>query len=851
MQPDIHRISGRPGARGLGAAVVLAAILALLLSTTTAFATPTVIGVSPVSGGVGTPLTVTGTLFESGNATSLRFVGAANPFPGIIVPTTFVSAGSVTLLAPSGLVGAQTITVITAVGGESSTTTTFTYTSGGAGTPVISSFTPTSGSTSGGTAVTVYGSNFTGAFSVAVGGTAVAFSPVGDTQLSIPSTPAHVAGSFPITVQNSAGVGTSSQLFTYTSGASSIPVISFLSPTTGPTTGGNSVIISGSGLVGATAVQFGSGLFGTIIAPALFEGGTMTVTAPAHAAGSVYVQVTNGFGTSVQSAGSLYTYGTSGTGIPVISTMSPTSGPITGGTQVTLTGSNLNAVTSVSFGGFPATGLIHTSDASLTVTAPAHAAGQVVVTATSVYGTGTAVSYYTYGGSGTGVGPTVYSFSPNVVPISGGTITFSGVGFSTVTSVSFGGTFASVIPSTDNSFTAFAPAHAAGPVAVTVTNASGTTTAPDVLVYGNRYGPVINTINPTTGPTTGLNTVTLFGSGFTGATMVTFGGTVAGSVNVIGDSQLTTTAPAHAAGGVNITVTAPLAGQPGVMGTGVSTTQYTYTGSSGAVSITSISPATGPTAGGTSVTITGSGFGSSGQSQVVYFGSAAGTITSINDSTIVVTTPAGTGSVQVIVYAPSGNATSPTNFTYGSTLPVITSVTPSSGPTGTNITITGTGFTGATSVTFDGVAGTGMSVSGDTVIYVTAPTHAPGAASLIVTGPNGSSTTSSAGTFTFTGGTLTYTLNFRWSLIVWTGRDGISAISALKGQISGATGLNDISSQVTAIFRWNGGLQKWEAYFPGTESTPGANDFTTLTKNGAYWIAISSSGSVTWTTVQG
>ncbi len=62
---------------------------------------------------------------------------------------------------------------------------------------------------------------------------------------------------------------------------------------------------------------------------------------------------------------------------------------------------------------------------------------------------------------------------------------------------------------------------------------------------------------------------------------------------------------------------------------------------------------------------------------------------------------------------------------------------------------------------------------------------------------------------------------------------------------------NNIFSSVTAMFRWNGGQQKWEAYFPGSEGVPGANDFSTLSKGQAYWIATSTSGSIVWTVAQG
>lgn len=97
--------------------------------------------------------------------------------------------------------------------------------------------------------------------------------------------------------------------------------------------------------------------------------------------------------------------------------------------------------------------------------------------------------------------------------------------------------------------------------------------------------------------------------------------------------------------------------------------------------------------------------------------------------------------------------------------------------------------------------------------------------------------------------TMSYTLNFRWSLITWAGADGISVTDALKGTGTGGQnpGGNDISSSVTAIYGWNAAAQQWLAYFPSGVNVPGANDLTSLNTGQAYWIAITGPSSVTWT----
>ena len=228
------------------------------------------------------------------------------------------------------------------------------------------------------------------------------------------------------------------------------------------------------------------------------------------------------------------------------------------------------------------------------------------------------------------------------------------------------------------------------------------------------------------------------------------------------------------------------------------------------------------------------------------------TATIVNSATQITTTsPAHVaGTVDVLVTTPGGTSpnTSADNFTYGSG-PNITLLSPSQGPTGggTAVTITGTGFTGATSVTFDGVAGTSMVVVSDTSITVVSPAHSNDVVRVAVTTPIGTSADVAADDFTYgTGATTTFTLYFRWSLIVWTGKNGADITSTLKGLESPDNPLtNDVSGKVTAIFYYNNPLQKFEGFFPGSAGIPGANDFTTFVTGRAYWIAVNQTGPLT------
>ena len=157
---------------------------------------------------------------------------------------------------------------------------------------------------------------------------------------------------------------------------------------------------------------------------------------------------------------------------PTVTAVTPNSGPTTGGTAVTITGTNFSTGSTVSFGGVAASNVNVLSSTSLTATTPARAAGTVNVVVTNLNNqSGTLTNGFTYNAPAPGA-PTVSSVSPNSGPTTGGTaVTITGTNFVSGASVSFGGTLATnvnVVSAT--SLTATTPAHAAGAVNVVVTN---------------------------------------------------------------------------------------------------------------------------------------------------------------------------------------------------------------------------------------------------------------------------------------------------------------------------------------------------------------------------------------------
>ena len=149
-----------------------------------------------------------------------------------------------------------------------------------------------------------------------------------------------------------------------------------LSPKSGPAAGGTSATITGSGFTGVTKVTFGSVVAGSFT---VNSGTSITVLSPPSPAETVDVQVTGKGGTSAVISKDHFKYGK-----PTVTGVSPSSGPLAGGTTVTITGTGFAAGsgTAFSFGKVKSSAVNCTSTTSCTVTAPAGAkAGVADVTA--------------------------------------------------------------------------------------------------------------------------------------------------------------------------------------------------------------------------------------------------------------------------------------------------------------------------------------------------------------------------------------------------------------------------------------------------------------------------------------
>ncbi|MCM2277910.1 MAG: IPT/TIG domain-containing protein [Oligoflexia bacterium] len=176
------------------------------------------------------------------------------------------------------------------------------------------------------------------------------------------------------------------------------PVVSAVTPVSGPKNGGTTITLSGTGFSSGIAVSVGgSDCTGVMVSSA----GTLSCVTPAHGAGVVDITVTNPDGQTGSLAGA-FTYNDVVLATPTIGSVSPGSGTTAGGTALTVDGANFEAGATVILGGASCTGVTVVSATRITCTTPAHAAGAVDVRVANVSGqSGTLASGFTYAVSAT------------------------------------------------------------------------------------------------------------------------------------------------------------------------------------------------------------------------------------------------------------------------------------------------------------------------------------------------------------------------------------------------------------------------------------------------------------------
>lgn len=368
------------------------------------------------------------------------------------------------------------------------------------------------------------------------------------------------------------------------------------------------------------------------------------------------------------------------TGAPLISDFSPTAG--TAGDQIQLNGSGFSA------GGFTirfwngGSGVVVTngfinSDTLLTVSVPS---GITTGPISIQQGTGTP-SYTAADFLAIGPGPFITGFTPLLGSV-GDSISIAGVHFANPTGVLFNGTNAPEFTanSAGTQITTRVPTGATSG-AITVSTLNGTSNSPSSFTVVGR-GPFITDFSPVSG--IAGTKIQIDGLHFTGVTNVTFNGQPGIIVAATSDTLIQVQAPAGL-------TTGPIA---------INTVQGNFVTSSnfyGNPTITNVTPNFGRA--GTNISIVGNNL--LGASAVSFGGVASGTFSVVNNSNLTAAVPAGaiTGLIRVVV--PGASAFSPANFVVR---PTISSFSPSFGPAGTSVKITGANLNAGTpAVNFNGV----------------------------------------------------------------------------------------------------------------------------------------------------
>jgi hypothetical protein len=259
--------------------------------------------------------------------------------------------------------------------------------------------------------------------------------------------------------------------------------------------------------------------------------------------------------------------------------------------------------------------------------------------------------------------PAVTSVSPNEGPAEGNTrVTITGSGFTGASVVLFGSKQPrSWTLNSSNSITAVSPAGR-GTVDVTVTTLWGTNSATpgDHFTYVGEPPPIVSAVIPSSGPAAGGTTVEIHGEELNGATAVEFGSTPATSYVVESSTLIRAVSPAESAGTVDVRVTTPVGTSP----VRPEDDHFKF----GPPTVTSLAPKSGTTSGGTSVTVSGTGFAVGNNTTVFTFGKTAAASSECSSMTscavIAPSHPAGTVNVTATVAGQSSPSVAADRYKY-------------------------------------------------------------------------------------------------------------------------------------------------------------------------------------------
>ncbi len=587
-----------------------------------------------------------------------------------------------------------------------------------------------------------------------------------------------------------------------------------VSPPRGSTQGGDSVTLVGTGFVSGMVVRFGEVEAPNVLVASPELAG---VTTPPGKSGSVDITVELPDGDRAVLPDGFEYFEPFG-----IDSVEPASGPVEGGTPVTIHGHGIPPDAWVLLGTRPVIAQQWVdSETVLALTPQAAGAGPVDVKLATRHGLAVLPDGFEYRAA-----LTVDRVVPPVGPAGGGqTVRIEGAGFEDGAEVRIGGATAEVL---DRAFDGswlkvLTPQGTPGPADVEVTSGDEHAVLPNGFFYvdpASLAGPLdALAVVPDHGPVSGFVSVWVAASGLTSPddTAVHFGEYNAGIAKVnpaLGFAE----------------VVLPKAAGPGVVDVSVSSANgadvlpgaFRY---DAVPVVTSVEPDHGPAAGGTQVVLHGTGL--SAVTAVRIGALDASDLTVIDDATVQVTTPPGSpGFNDVVVEAPGGAFTLPDAFLYEADGLVVFGVDPASGSMagGQTVHVLGTGFAEDALVFFgDTLAPDVTWVSPGELVATTPPSEQPTTVDVLVRNPGaGEAVLPAAYTYfnpaTGFGGTwgdpVEGVLNVS-VLDVWT-NDGVEGALVVAQTASGETlkGYTDVAGHLTLTGDALVGAQKLTAWHP-------------------------------------
>lgn len=590
--------------------------------------TPRIDGFTPASDIRGHSIGIDGHNFLG--ATKVAFGSLAVPFTGLTITDTHIDA-----TVPDKAVTGK-ITVTTPAGsGVSATAFTVILP------PTVSGFTPLSAPV--GATVTVTGTNLGSVFAIRLNGDdAGAIAHVGTTKLTF-TVPTPASTGF-IEVENPAGVGRKTTPFKVSPKIDSVTVPTRAFDTKGLRLETARIVGHNLGTALTAKVKIGA-VLATVTSN---DGAQLDFVIPGTATSNkVMVTTPDGSGVSTSTLTVILP--------PKVTSFSPAAGPV--GSTVTVNGANLDSVTSATLNGAPVAGLVHVSATRIQVTVPTPASnGAIEVTNAADSAHSAAVFKVT---------PKINVFTSAAAR--GQSVELDGYNFAGATKVTIGAVSAPITRNDDRRIDITVPQTAVtGKIVVTTPSGSGASPG----VFTVILPPTVSSFTPASGPVG--TTVTVNGTNLGWIDTVDVGAGSTHAITPISPTQIRFDVPAGATTGV-ITVY-------NAAGHKSSTATFKV-----APRITSFSPTAAPRLGGTR--LTGNNF--TGTTKVMVGSVEATTFVVESDTSLAVTIPATAVSGTISVTTPDGTATTSNSFRV-ILPPTITGISPSSGPTGTVVTVTGT-----------------------------------------------------------------------------------------------------------------------------------------------------------------